>query len=329
MVPPRARDGVILVHGGCGGAQPTARQLAAIRDALNEGYALLETGGSAVDAVERAVAVLEMSGRFNAGKGAKRQMDGVARMDASLMDGRDLAAGAVASIEGILTPIRAARCVMERTPHVLLVGESARRLARLHRIAPLPPEHSKERSKASRFSARNDPEVKFVSQPRAGESGPTLRSPLCGVRPGTAPSKLGTVGAVAHDADGHVAAATSTGGIARMLPGRVGDSPLIGAGTYADDAAGAVSMTGTGETIIRMGVAKEIALALEEGRSPEAAGVRALARMRRRIGGDAGAIVLSADGAFAILHTTPYMASGYRAGRSARTASRFHRIREG
>jgi len=294
---------VILVHGGCGGTQPTARQLAAIRDALNEGYALLETGGSAVDAVERAVAVLEMSGRFNAGKGAKRQMDGVARMDASLMDGRDLAAGAVASIEGILTPIRAARCVMERTPHVLLVGESARRLARLHRIAPLPPEHSKERSKTSRFAAR-------------------------GIGTGTAPGKLGTVGAVARDADGHVAAATSTGGITRMLPGRVGDSPLIGAGTYADDAAGAVSMTGTGETIIRMGVAKEIAMALEDGRSPDAAGGRALARMRRRIGGNAGAIVLSADGAFAILHTTPYMASGYRAGRVARAASRFHRIRE-
>ncbi len=295
---------MILIHGGCGGARPTARQLAAIRDALNEGYARLETGGSAVDAVERAVAVLEMSGRFNAGKGAKRQMDGVARMDASLMDGRDLAAGAVASIEGILTPIRAARCVMERTPHVLLVGESARRLARLYRIAPLPPEHSKERSKTSRFSAR--------------EIG------VC-----EAPGKLGTVGAVARDADGHVAAATSTGGITRMLPGRVGDSPLIGAGTYADDAAGAVSMTGTGETIIRMGVAKEIAMALEEGRSPDTAGGRALARMRRRIGGDAGAIVLSADGAFAILHTTPYMASGYRAGRSARAASRFHRIREG
>jgi beta-aspartyl-peptidase (threonine type) len=295
---------VILVHGGCGGARPTARQLAIVRNALDEGYALLETGGSALDAVERAVAVLEMSGRFNAGKGAKRQMDGVARMDASLMDGRDLAAGAVASIEGILTPIRVARCVMERTPHVLLVGASARRLARLHRIAPLPPEHSKERSKASRFSARE-------------------------IGTGEAPGKLGTVGAVAHDADGHVAAATSTGGIARMLPGRVGDSPLIGAGTYADDAAGAVSMTGTGETIIRMGVAKEIAMALEEGRSPETAGGRALARMRRRIGGEAGAIVLSADGAFAILHTTSYMASGYRAGRIARAASRFHRIREG
>jgi beta-aspartyl-peptidase (threonine type) len=113
-----------------------------------------------------------------------------------------------------------------------------------------------------------------------------------------------------------------------MLPGRVGDSPLIGAGTYADDTAGAVSMTGTGETIIRMGVAKEIAMALEDGRSPETAGAHALARMRRRIGGDAGAIVLSADGAFAILHTTPYMASGYRAGRITRAASRFHRIRE-
>jgi beta-aspartyl-peptidase (threonine type) len=131
------------------------------------------------------------------------------------------------------------------------------------------------------------------------------------------PRGSGTVGAVAIDARGHVAAATSTGGIARMLPGRVGDSPLIGAGTYADDQAGAVSMTGTGESIIRAGLARLIAVELARGATPNTAGRRAIAWMRRRIGGHAGAIIVSRTGARALLHTTPYMACGVqdRAGR--------------
>ena len=297
----RPASPVILVHGGCGASRPTTRHLATIRQALDAGYAVMDAGGSSVDAVEHAVALLETSGRFNAGKGAKRQMDGVARMDASLMDGRDLAAGAVAAIEGILTPIRVARCVMERTPHVLLVGESAGHLARIHHLAGLPAAGAPGRRPIAARVWRN-------AYRRVVETG--------------------TVGAVARDNDGHVAAATSTGGIHRMLPGRVGDSPLIGAGTYADDGSGAVSLTGTGETIIRMGLAKEIASSLERGLSPRAAGTRALLRMRRRIGGEAGAIVLSSSGGYALLHTTPYMASGYRVGQTARVSSRFQRVRE-
>jgi beta-aspartyl-peptidase (threonine type) len=136
----------------------------------------------------------------------------------------------------------------------------------------------------------------------------------------------GTVGAVAIDARGHVAAATSTGGVARMLPGRVGDSPLIGAGTYADDQAGAVSMTGTGETIIRAGLARLIAADLARGATPKAAGRRALSWMRRRIGGEAGAIILSHTGALALLHTTPYMACGIRDRAGRRVDSRADRL---
>jgi beta-aspartyl-peptidase (threonine type) len=140
--------------------------------------------------------------------------------------------------------------------------------------------------------------------------------------------KMGTVGAVARDLAGNVAAGTSTGGINRMLPGRVGDSPLIGAGTYADNGGGAVSMTGDGEAIIRVGMAKETSIGMEWGLSAEEAGRRVLIRMRRRTGGEAGMIALSAKGDFEILHTTRYMPAGYRSGGRGRVAGRFRRIRE-
>jgi len=263
---------ILLVHGGCGVKRPTTHQVRIIKKVVGVGYALLQQGASAVDAVEAAVVELERSGRFNAGKGSRRQMDGVVRMDASIMDGRDLAAGAVAAMEGILTPIRAARLVMERTPHVLLAGRHAQQLARRYKLERLPPGGRRRRGDtASRQSL------------------------------------WGTVGAVARDRQGHLAAATSTGGIRLMLPGRVGDSPLIGAGTYADDRSGAVSMTGEGEAIIRAGLAKEICLLMEQGLSPLAAGQRALRRMRQRTHGHAGAIIVSRSGSFAILHTTPHM----------------------
>ncbi len=279
---------IMLVHGGCGGRRPSRQAMAAIREALNEGYAIMERGGSAVDAVELAVAALETSGRFNAGSGSKRQLDGIVRMDASIMDGDTLAAGAVASLEGILNPVRAARRVMDSTPHVLLAGPWARRLARHHGI----PEWA---------------------GPRPGRRVPwkTLYRQVSVQRT----SDTGTVGAVARDAAGRVAAATSTGGISRMLPGRVGDSPLIGAGTYADNDAGAVSMTGHGEAIIRGGLARLIASGLAQWLTPRTAGRRALEWMHRRIGGEAGAIIVSGTGAFALLHTTRYMACGVRRAR--------------
>jgi beta-aspartyl-peptidase (threonine type) len=273
--------------------------LAAIRTALNTGYRVIERGGSAVDAVEAAVVTLETSGRFNAGPGSKRQMDGLVRMDASIMDGATLAAGAVASVEGILNPVRAARRVMDATPHVLLAGPWAQRFARHFGIPA------------------------WVG-PRPGRRVPwkTLYRQAVPLQPpGT-----GTVGAVARDATGRVAAATSTGGIARMLPGRVGDSPLIGAGTYADSDGGAVSMTGHGEVIIRGGLARLIANDLAQGLTPRAAGRRALEWMHRRIGGEAGAIIVSRIGAFAQLHTTRYMACGVRRARFIRVATNGTRV---
>ncbi|MBI3804276.1 MAG: isoaspartyl peptidase/L-asparaginase [Nitrospirae bacterium] len=302
---------ILLIHGGCGSTPPTGLQLKTVHAALDRGYRLLQKGAAALDAVEAAIVLLEKSGRFNAGKGSKRQMDGVARMDASIMDGKNLAAGAVAAMEKILTPIRAARKVMEETPHVLLIGESAERLARLFKLPLLPPSHT-------------------ATKPPSTETGPgrweTLFHRLQEKRK---VEEGGTVGAAARDQSGDLAAGTSTGGIRFMLPGRVGDSPLIGAGTYADNGAGAVSMTGIGEAIIRAGLAREISLRMEAGASPEAAGATALRRMQSRTDGEAGAIILSAEGSFALLHTTGYMPGGYRSGRRRKVAGRFQQVSGG
>jgi beta-aspartyl-peptidase (threonine type) len=308
----KTRETVLLIHGGCGSTPPSLVQLKTIEAALDRGEGLLKKGASALDAVEAAVVVLEKSGRFNAGRGSKRQMDGIARMDASVMNGNDLSAGAVAAMEGILTPIRAARVVMEQTPHLLLVGKAAERLARLFRLPLLPPSLAGPKPPSQDLSFGKW-EALFEKLQGALEK---------------EEAKLGTVGAVAGDYEGNVAAGTSTGGIRLMLPGRVGDSPLIGAGTYADNRAGAVSMTGIGEAIIRAGLAKEITLAMEGGAAPEAAGRRALIRMRRRIGGEAGAIILSAKGDFALVHTTDYMPGGYRAGRRRKVGVRFQKVTE-
>ena len=307
----KSRRPILLIHGGCGSTPPTSFQLKTIEAALDRGETLLQKGALALDAVEAAVVVLEKSGRFNAGKGSKRQMDGIARMDASVMNGKDLSAGAVAAMEGILTPVRAARLVMEQTPHLLLVGKSAERLARLFHLPLLPPS-----------LAAPKPPPRDLS---LGKWEPLFRKLQSAAE---AEAKLGTVGAVARDQEGNVAAATSTGGIRLMLPGRVGDSPLIGAGTYADNQSGAVSMTGLGEAIIRAGIAKEITSAMEEGEAPAEAGRRALLRMRRRIGGEAGAIIVSAEGDLALLHTTDYMPGGYLAGRRRKIAGAFQRVTE-
>lgn len=216
------------------------------------------------------------------------------------MEGRALRAGAVASIQQVRHPITAARLVMERTPHVLLVGETATRFARHFKLERQPPPTRAQRVATVR-AARRWPEAKAALK--------LLKAMPAGKAVG-----LETVGAVALDRHGSVAAGASTGGIAVMLPGRVGDSPLIGCGVYADDEAGAVSMTGVGERIIRLALAKEIVDRLAAGASVATAARLALARLKRRIGGTAGAIVVTPDGRVAIRHTTPRMAAGYWTG---------------
>jgi beta-aspartyl-peptidase (threonine type) len=260
----------------------TSRQASCLIDALAAGHALLRQGGAAFTAVERTIAVLEASGLFNAGRGAKRQLDGVQRMDAAVMEGADLRAGAVASLEGFVHPITVARLVMEETDHVLLAGPLARRFARRFDLERYRSAPGRRRSYERMFAHRR--------RERKGH---------------------GTVGAVALDRSGTVAAGASTGGIDSMLPGRVGDTPLIGCGVYADNRSGAVSMTGHGEGIIRLAVAKTICERLAAGYSPRAAAAMVLRQLVSRLDGAAGTLVMTRDGRFAIKHVTSYMAAGW------------------
>jgi len=222
-------------------------------------------------------------------------------MDASIMEGRSLRAGAVAAIEQIRHPISAARLVMEETEHVLLVGEPATRFASYFKLKsdrqPVPRRVSFKPVRAQQASG---PTKKTLDLYRAMRVRRTVG--------------LETVGAVAVDRSGTVASGASTGGIALMLPGRVGDTPLIGCGVYADNGGGAVSMTGVGEGIIRIAVAKEIVDRLAAGASPALAARLVLKRLVTRIRGAAGALVLAPDGRFAIRHTTPRMCAGYWTG---------------
>ena len=262
----------------------TPAQAVCLAEAIAAGYGILAEGGLAVAAVETTICRLEQSGLFNAGRGANRQLDGVQRMDASIMEGAYLKAGAVASIEGIEHPITAARLVMEETGHVLLVGPFAGRFAQHFKL---------DRHRSTGIPRRPSYGWVFARQKRS------------------TPGRHGTVGAVALDRSGTVAAGASTGGIDSMLPGRVGDSPLIGCGVYADNQSGAVSMTGTGEGIIRLVIAKSICDRLAMGKSPAVAARQVLRMLVSRIRGSAGALVLSSDGRFTIRHMTSHMAAGW------------------
>ena len=290
-------DVILLVHGGAGYKRPKKGSLEVIAESIARGYTILLNGGPALEAVVTALTVLEDSGIFNAGLGGVLQLDGVQRLDASLMEGRELRAGAVAGLEEIRNPIQAARRVME-TGHVLLANIGARRIAR--GLPPLP-KPSKESLEKLKRLLRKEKEIVQLYH-----------------------NYFSTVGAVALDAEGTLAAGTSTGGTYAMLPGRVGDSPVIGAGTYAENASGAVSCTGAGEYILRRSLAKEVCMLMED-MTPARAGSSSLKSLLR-IGGQAGLIALNAQGRFAIMHTTDYMASGYAKGKRIQVQEGFARI---
>lgn len=285
----------------------TPAQEDSLHAALHVGYHLLDRGVGALAAVEQTICVLEESGVFNAGRGARLQLDGVRRMDASLMEGDELQAGAVASIEGIVHPITAARLVLEHTPHVLLAGRPATAFARHFKV--------------KRQSGRPAQPAKPVSMARL-LSPTALKAYRARMGKGLAIRKRSgqeTVGAVALDRCGTVAAGASTGGIEVMLPGRVGDTPIIGCGVYADNESGAVSMTGLGEGIIRVAVAKEICDRLGAGAEPARAVRQVLQKLVTRIDGAAGALVLAPNGRFAMAHVTPRMAAGWWNGKGQPT----------
>ena len=268
----------ILVHGGTGPLRADDDEAAArsgCLEAARAGHAILMRGGSALDAVEAAARVLEDDPAFNAGTGAVLNEQGVAELDASLMEGTGLGAGAVAVVRTIKNPISAARLVMERSPHVLLVGPGAEEFAHAQGVPRVEPSSLITPAARQRWLEGRE-------------------------------RRHGTIGAVAVDREGRLAAATSTGGTSGKLAGRVGDTPLIGCGTYADDRLGAVSCTGIGEFIIRVTLARRALQGLEAGQAPGEAVRGALSEIVR-LGGEAGLILVTRSGELALATTAERM----------------------
>jgi L-asparaginase / beta-aspartyl-peptidase len=278
----------IVIHGGAGtisrdNMTPAQEQAyhVMLSHAVNQGYTVLERGGSSLDAVTAAVLVLEDSPLFNAGKGAVYTFDEQHELDASIMDGRDRNAGAVAGVTNVKNPVLLARAVMEKSVHVMLAGKGAEQFAK---------EQQLELVENSYFNT----EFRYESLKRAKQA--MAPTPHQAYRDDEPAWKMGTVGAVAIDRKGNLAAATSTGGMTAKRYGRIGDAPVIGAGTFADNTSCAVSATGHGEFFIRYQVAGEIcARAKYQGKTAAAAAKEVMAELKR-VGGDGGVIVVDKNG---------------------------------
>jgi beta-aspartyl-peptidase (threonine type) len=283
----------LVIHGGAGSERIAhddpdheAEARAGLQSALDAGAAILERGGSAVDAVEAVARVLEEDCCFNAGRGSVLTNQGEVELDAAIMDGRDRSAGAVAGIKTTRAPISLARRLMEHGPHVFLSGDAADRFA-------------------AGIGVEQVPNDFFILSERRRQLEEALTA-------GSAadPIKYGTIGAVALDRHGHVAAATSTGGITAKKWGRIGDSPLIGAGTYADDRAAAVSATGSGEYFIRAVAAHQLAERVRMGRQSLQEALDSTLDDIASIGGKGGLIAVTPNGEAAWGFTTPAMYRG-------------------
>jgi beta-aspartyl-peptidase (threonine type) len=283
----------LIVHGGAGNLGPDdpassgdadAPRLEGVRRACEIGWAVLCGGGAALDAVEAAVQALEDDPTFNAGAGSTLTAAGDVEMDASIMDGETLRCGGVAAVKDVRNPIALARAVMERTEHVLLAGPGASAFAR---------------------------EIGIPAYDNALLVTPRQRARWEAARRGASASKTGTVGAVARDARGRLAAATSTGGMSMKRPGRVGDTPIIGAGTYADDALAAVSCTGHGERIVQLTLARHAADLVGRGRSPMEAAREAVALLGSRVQGEGGLIVVGPTGEPGFANNTQVMSRAW------------------
>ncbi len=271
----------IAVHGGAGvipasemTADQESRYRAGLASALEAGYAVLQNGGSSLDAVTAAVRILEDEPLFNAGRGAVLNHEGAAELDASIMEGKGLRAGAVAGVRHIRNPIEAARMVMEKSPHVMLVGSGAEELALEQGLTLVPNSYFRTEHRRRQLErAIREQEAKKLT------------------------SATGTVGAVAVDREGNLAAATSTGGMTNKRYGRVGDSPIIGAGTYANNASCAVSATGHGEFFIRLSVAHDICALVEYRKMPLESAAREVLHVKlTKLGGDGGVIAVDPSG---------------------------------
>lgn len=307
-----------VIHGGAGvisRGSLTPEREAEYRKKLEEavltGYAMLEKGSSGLDAVEAAIKMLEDSPLFNAGKGAVFTADGKNELDASIMEGRTLKAGAVAGLHRVKNPISLARKVMENSPHVMMIGDGAEKFAREQNINFVDEKYfwTKERW---------DSLQKIIKEEKEKQKGKTQSSNLNQDNPFTTDSqklpanKFGTVGAVALDSQGDLVAGTSTGGMTYKKYGRVGDAPIIGAGTYANNASCAVSATGWGEYFIRLGIARDIAALVEyKGMGVQEAADMVIKQKLQNAGGDGGVIAIDKNGNIGISFNSEGMYRAY------------------
>jgi len=288
----------IAIHGGAGtlsrkdmSSTQEAEYRAGLEEALNAGYAVLSRGGSSLDAAVAAVRVLEDNPLFNAGRGAVLNRDGVAELDASLMDGRTLSAGAVSGLQHVKNPIDLARLIMEKSPHVMLVGAGAEEFAKTQGVEMVPNEYFRTPARQRQLE-------------RSLRGAVTRENEL---------QAFGTVGAVALDLNGNLAAATSTGGMTGKRWGRVGDSPIIGAGTYANNQSCAVSATGHGEYFIRTVVAHDICAQVEYLKIPLAQAVdNVLNGKMQKLGGNGGVIAIDTRGEIVLEFNSEGMFRGVR-----------------
>jgi beta-aspartyl-peptidase (threonine type) len=276
----------LIVHGGAGDwpAELRAPAAAGCERAADTAWAVLTAGGAALDAVEAAVVALEDDPLFNAGVGSSLGAGGTVEMDASLMDGATRRGAGVAGISSIRNPIRLARCALDDGRHVLVAGPGAEALGRRHGLPTWPPEALVTATQRRRWGAHGG------GQP-------------------------GTVGCVAVDAGGHLAAATSTGGLRGKLPGRIGDSAVIGAGTYADDAAGAASATGNGEAIVLAGLARAAVEGVRDGRHPAAVAVALVRTLAEWPRGEAGLVLVDRFGRVGVAQRAAHMPHACRPAR--------------
>jgi len=291
---------LLVIHGGAGlerqdlNPEEVRAARAALEAALRKGHEALAAGKPAMDAVTAAITVLENDPTFNAGRGAVFTHDGKNELDASLMDGATLRAGAVAGVHTVKNPILLARAVMEHSPHVMMIGQGAEMFAAEQKIEQVDPSYFRTEKRWQQLQ-------RALKEEAAGQAHADLETA----------KHFGTVGAVALDAQGKLAAGTSTGGMTNKRYGRVGDSPIIGAGTYASDSC-AVSGTGWGEFYIRLAAAHEICSRMKYlGETPAQAGDEVIVKRLPAMGGDGGAIVLSADGKAATPFNTEGMYRGW------------------
>ena len=297
--PLEAADGniAIAIHGGAGTmsrdemtAELEQDYRRTLSTALDTGYALLEQGAPGLDAIVAAIRVMEDSPLFNAGKGAVFTSNGIHELDASIMDGRTLNAGAVGAVRYVKNPIEAARLVMDKSPHVMLIGEGAQEFAFAHGVERVPMDYF--------YTEYRHRQLKKVQElEKSGDAGLTY--------------KFGTVGAVALDKNGNLAAGTSTGGTTNKRFGRVGDSPIIGAGNYANNRSCAVSGTGQGEFFIRSVVGHDIAALMEySGLTVEQAAREVVMKKLVDLGGEGGVIAVDGNGAVALQFNSAGMYRG-------------------